>query len=50
MKTQDEKRSEAEERQAEHDGLNTMQKLGKLAGRPGESKLEKARLLDEVTA
>lgn len=49
MKTKDEKRAEAVERQAVHDGLNTVGKLGKLAGRPGESKRERARILAEVT-
>lgn len=48
MKSMEQKRAEAVERQAEHDGLTTMQKLGKLTGRPGESKRERARILAAV--
>lgn len=50
MKTQDEKRAEAEVRQAEHDGLTAIEKLGKLAGRPGESKRERLRQLAGISA
>jgi len=49
MKTKDEKRADAAERQAAHDSLTTVQKLGKIAERPGESKRERARILAEVT-
>lgn len=50
MKTQEQKRAEAAERQAVHDGLSTVEKLGKLAVRRGASKREKARLLEGLTA
>lgn len=50
MKTSETKRAEAEKRQATHDGLTTVGKLAKLGGRRGESKREKARLLEGVAA
>ncbi|CAN7263845.1 hypothetical protein LJR186_001193 [Microbacterium foliorum] len=48
MKTKDEKRAEAEARQAAHDELTRGQQLGKLAGRPGDSRRERGRILDDL--
>lgn len=48
MKTKDEKRTEAGARQAEHDSLNAVSKLSKLAGRPGASKRERSRILADL--
>ncbi|WP_186324461.1 hypothetical protein [Microbacterium paludicola] len=48
MKSQEEKRAEAAERQAAHDGLNAMQKLAKISSRPGGSVKEKGRILADL--
>ncbi len=45
MKTKEQKRFEAAERQVAHDGLTGYDKLAKLAERPGESKRERSRIL-----
>jgi len=50
VKSRETKRAEAEKRQAAHDELTTVGKLAKLDDRRGESKREKARLLEGVAA
>lgn len=50
MKTREAKRAEAEKRQAAHDGLSTFDKAVKIANRRGESKRERARLLEGAAA
>lgn len=48
MKSKDQKREEAAERQAVHEGLSPLEKLSKASSRPGFSSREKGRILAEV--
>lgn len=50
MKSKEQKRAEADARQEAHDELVVFDKLAKLGARPGESKRERARLLEKVAA
>ena len=45
MKSKDQKRAEAAERQTRHDVMPGFDKLAKLLERPGNSSREKARIL-----
>jgi len=45
MKTKEQKKKEAEERQKGYDSLSLKEKLALLKSRPGESKREKEKLL-----
>ncbi|WP_336647558.1 hypothetical protein [Microbacterium sp. MMO-10] len=50
MKTKDQKRAEAAERQALHDAMPGFDKLAKIVERPGKSERERGRILAGVTA
>lgn len=48
MKSKEQKRAEAAERQVRYDGLSAIQKLGMIAHHPGESNRERARILADL--
>ena len=48
MKSKEQKRMEAKERQAEYDRLSLEDRLGRLGGRRGESKKERLKIQEAI--